>query len=349
MGRDEASPIAHGGCHHGVVPRVCFLVLSHTEPDLVERLVRTLVAEVPDASVVVRHDARAVDFDAQRVADLPRVHVHAHREDAAWGSWALTTRTLEGVEHALALDDPWDWLVLISGQSYPVRPLDELVERLAVSPSDALLHLAAPSDRSQPSWRRWLPNGADRARYRFRRLPWTPLWEFHHVRYPLTHQAQRQPLAALYFHHDPRDPRRFIAHFVHLPFRSLFTEAVVPVKASQWWVARRSAARTMLSLLDRQDPWHRHFRHTFTSDELAIPSLLAARGFAVEDDPLHAMWWPDGPSPSTLTTEDLPWLEKRLEFFTRKVSLADDGDLIDALDALRARRSSEREVVDERS
>lgn len=323
---------------------MCFLVLSHTEPDLVERLVRTLVAEVPDASVVVRHDARRVGFDGGRVVDLPRVHVHAHGEDAAWGSWALTTRTLEGVEHALALEEPWDWLVLISGQSYPVRPLGELVERLDESAGDALLHLAGPFEQAQPSWRRKLPNGADRARYHFRRLPWTPLWEVHHARYPLMYQAQRQPWAALYFHHDPQNPRRFVAQLVHLPLRALFTGGLTPVKASQWWAVRRGAARSTLSLLDRRDRWHRYFRRTFTSDELAVPSLLAARGFTIQDDALHALWWPSGPSPSTITTENLPWLEERPEPFTRKVSLADGGELVDALDALRARRSAGREV-----
>lgn len=328
------------------MPRLCFLVLSHTEPDLVERLVRVITTELPDACAVVRHDARTVPFEAARVADLPHVHVRAHREDATWGSWALTARTLEGVQHALELEEPWDWLVLVSGQSYPIAPLTGFAERLARTPGDALLHLAPPAEHSRPSWWRWLPEGADRARYRFHRLPWTPLWELHHVRHPLVHHSRRQPLVTFFFHRDPQRPQRVVAHVARLAGRSVLTGGVTPVKASQWWAARREAAASLLTLLDRRSRWHRHFRHTFTSDELAVPSLLTAGGFAVQDQALHALWWPRGPSPATLTRENLPWLEERPEPFTRKVSLSDGGALVEALDAMRARRAAREETGD---
>lgn len=320
-------------------PRLCLLVMSHTEPDLVERLVRVLVSEVPDACVVVRHDERAVAFDATRVADLPHVHVRAHRQEAGWGSWTFTQRVLEGVQMALDLDEEWDWLAVISGQSYPVAPLEGLVDHLSTTSSDALLRISGGHLAAKPSWRQWRPDGADRARYRFVRLPWTPLWERHRVRQPITALSRRQPLVTMFLHRDPQSPARVVPLLGWLS-RPAVLSGVTPVKASSWWAVRRGTARSLLRMLDRRDPWNRHFRRTFTSDELAVPTFLGASGAVVEDWSLHALSWkPGAPSPDTLTPDHLPWLQGRPEPFTRKVSLADGGALVDALDGLRLSRT----------
>lgn len=312
--------------------------MSHTEPDLVERLVRVIVSELPDACVVVRHDARAVPFEEDRVADLPQVHVRAHCEDAEWGSWAFTERVLEGVQHALDLEEPWEWLAVVSGQSYPIAPLDGLVAHLAATPSDAALRLSGARFAPAPSWRQRRAHGGDRARYRFRRLPWTPLWEVRRVRHLLHAVAEHQPWVTVFFHQDPQRPRRTTALLGWLT-RPAVLSGVTPVKASSWWAVRRPTARALLQLLDRSSPWNRHFRMTFTSDELAVPTFLSASHAVVEDWSLHALSWVTGAaSPETLTVEHLPWLRQRGEPFTRKVSLADGGALVDALDELRQRR-----------
>lgn len=318
--------------------RICFLVMSHNEPDLVERLVRVIASELPDACVVVRHDAGTVLFEEDRVADLSHVHVRAHREDAGWGSWAFTERVLEGVQHALDLEEPWEWLAVISGQSYPIAPLDHLVEHLAATPSDAALRL--PGDRlvAARSWWQRRAHGGDRARYRFARLPWTPLWEVRRVRHLLHALAERQPFVTVFFRQDPQRSRRTSALLGWLT-RPRVLAGVTPLKASSWWAVRRPTARALLQLLDQSSPWNRHFRATFTSDELAVPTFLSASDAVVEDWSLHALSWVTGAaSPQVLTVEHLPWLRERGEPFTRKVSLGDGGALVDAIDELRTRR-----------
>lgn len=315
-------------------PRPCFVVLSHTEPDLVERLVRVLATEADQASVVVRHDQRRATFDGARTRDLANVLVDGHHEDAAWGSWALTQRTVEAVVHALEHDGDWDWLVLLSGQSYPLRPLPSFLDDLAGTAAAAVMDLQPQAEDGADPWG-WRPFGADRARYRYRRLPRSPLWGLSAVQHPLLSLTGRQPWGGFSFHQERGQPGRTVAQAVSLARGSLFTAGAQPVKASQWWALRREAAEGLRPLLDPSSPWHRHFSRTWTSDELAVPSLLAAQGVAVADRPLHAMRPFVAGSPTVLGLDDLPWLRSRDEPFTRKVSLVHDEPLVDALDAAR--------------
>lgn len=313
-------------------PRPCFVVLSHTEPDLVERLVRVLATEADHASVVVRHDQRRAAFDGARTRDLANVLVDSHHEDAAWGSWALTQRTVEAVVGALERDSAWDWLVLLSGQSYPLRPLASFLDDLAGTTAAAVMDLQPPAGAGRRGWR---PFGADRARYRYRRLPGSPLWGLPAVQRPLLSLTGRQPWGGLSFHREREQPGRTVAQAVSLVRGSVFAAGAWPVKASQWWALRREAAEGLRPLLDPSSPWHQHFSRTWTSDELAVPSLLAAQRVAIDDRPLHAMRPFVEGSPAVLGMDDLPWLRSRDEPFARKVSLARDEPLVDAMDAAR--------------
>ncbi len=100
--------------------RVCFHIETHTRPEQVERLVRTLTAGCSDARVLVSHDERAAPLSPS-VADLPGVEVR--RDPGGYGDlhhvvrWLTTARRLE------AEGEPYDWLVNLSGQCYPLRPL----------------------------------------------------------------------------------------------------------------------------------------------------------------------------------------------------------------------------------
>lgn len=322
--------------------RLCFMVLSHTEPELVERLVRVLATEVDGSSVVIRHDDRQTPFDSARTKDLTNVAVDSHHEDADWGSWALTRRTLEGVSHALSDDARWEWLVLVSGQSYPLRSLSSFVKDLEDTAEPAVMGLQPPSETSAERRRHWRPFGADRARYRYRRLPSTPLWELPAVRRGLLSITGRQPWGGFSFHQDPQKRGATVALGVVLARGSVFTASVKPIKASQWWAIRRSAAEELVPLLERSNPWHQHFSSTYTSDELAIPSLLAARDVAIADRQLHAMGPVVAGSPPVLGMNDLTWLRSRSEPFARKVSLVHDAGLVDALDQLRLDSTSQR-------
>ncbi len=315
--------------------RLCFVVLSHEEPALVTRLVCTLKSELPDSIVLVRHDTTNSAFDPATVAHLDDVYVHLDGSASPWGSWALTEAAVTAVGQALR-HEGWSWLVLLSGTSYPIRPLAGLAERLCEGGVRAHLD-PAPSGQSRPHWWQWRPFGADRARYWYLDLPDSRLWDLPALRRALLALTGRQPLGGLSFQIRGKFHPRLTPKLVVLRPTSLFRHHP-PVRASQWWAVDRRSADELMVLTDPASPWYRHFRRTFTSDELGPPSLLTASGAMIGVMSLHAQWWPEGPSPQVLTQDRLPWIASRDEYFVRKVSLAADPGLLDALDALRAVR-----------
>src|SRR4051794_13134119 len=147
---------------------VAYLVTSHTGPDQVLRLVRTIRALSPSAPVLVHHDGRCEPLDARAVVAVGGVELVPPVPVVEWGRASQLAMLLRGVRAALERAD-FDWVTVISGQDYPARPLEAVERELAASPYDGFVegHRVAA-----PPWRR---HGADefsrRYFYAWRRVP----------------------------------------------------------------------------------------------------------------------------------------------------------------------------------
>src|SRR5690606_16096240 len=148
--------------------RVCYQVHSHHLPGQVERLVRGLVDAGTDAVVLVNHDERG--------PELPRAldrldGVHVLRARGGYGDLSHVDRWMAAVRWLEAHGVDYDWMVTLSGQDYPLRPIGQLEKELAESGADGFLeHFAAFS--ADCPW----PTRRVRTRYYFRhaRLPALP-------------------------------------------------------------------------------------------------------------------------------------------------------------------------------
>lgn len=118
-------------------PVVAYVILCHHKAQQALRLAATIRRLSPGSVVLIRHNQPPGYIDAPAaaaagaellVSDLP----------TRWGDWSLVAATIEAFEHVRAAHDP-DWVVLISGQDYPVRRLHEWEQELAASGVDAVL------------------------------------------------------------------------------------------------------------------------------------------------------------------------------------------------------------------
>src|SRR4051812_49850520 len=100
--------------------------MSYTHPELVRRLVARLRGGV----VAVHHDPRRCalgDVDALVIPPAP----------IEWGHGSQLAAILRSLEWLRSYD--WDWLVLLSGQDYPVRPVPAIEAELLAAPYEPFI------------------------------------------------------------------------------------------------------------------------------------------------------------------------------------------------------------------
>ncbi len=296
--------------------KLACIVLAHERPGQLALLLSAL--RHPRARAYLHVDRRSpldgfaaalTEAGLDDVALLPR---HA----ATWGSPQLVDAALEGLARGLA--EGCGYFVLISGQDFPLRPVEEILELAEAAGSRSYLdHFPLPDPR-------WRFEGRDRTDFytytlRGRRETCVPRGEdtsFLNRRGRLLNELLRARSAL-------RPARRFPAY-------------ARPYGGSQWWNLSRAAAERVLGFLAEHPGYRRYHEHTLCPDELFFQSILAGTEFADEhevvDDSLRFMRWPAGGShPRALGAGDLPAMLESEALFARKFDSAAAGSALAAL------------------
>jgi hypothetical protein len=147
---------------------VVYVVTSHRYPEQVLRLARTLRAGSPDAPLLIHHDDRQSQLDVAALAGLGGVQLVRPPTAVTWG-WAshldMLLRCFTWALDRVSLD----WMVVLSGQDYPIRPLAEIERDLADSPYDGYVE---GFKVDPPRWTRGeLDEFSRRYFYRYRSIP----------------------------------------------------------------------------------------------------------------------------------------------------------------------------------
>jgi hypothetical protein len=122
-------------------PPLAYLVVSHTLPRQVLRLMSVLRRASPRALLLSHHDDRTSQLDRAALDALDVVRIEPP-SPVAWGEFAQLAMILRCLRFAVAQAD-FDWLVLLSGQDYPVRPVAEIERSLALADVDAFAETRA--------------------------------------------------------------------------------------------------------------------------------------------------------------------------------------------------------------
>jgi hypothetical protein len=268
---------------------VAYLILSYTHPELVERL----VARLHGGLVVVQHDDRATslgEVDALRIPPVP----------IEWGHGSQLAAVLRALRWVRERAE-FDWLVLLSGQDYPVRPIATIEAELAAAPFDAFI-------RHAPVAPLRLRRGAVdefARRYAYR---WRP--------------ARSARLARL----DPLVQVRTLPSGTYAGFPA---RPPLPVfHGSDWFSLSRRAVDVVLAAPDAVVD---HFLHTIIPTEAFVHTVLANASLRLANDHRRYAVFdpPASPSPRVFGLEDVDEVLASGADFARKFA---DVRVLDAID-----------------
>jgi hypothetical protein len=316
---------------------VVYIVLCHDKPSQALRLAATIRRLSPRARVVLRHNRPTGYIDYRMSAEVG-ADLLLSTLATRWGDWSLVEATLEAFRYARERYDP-DWIVLISGQDYPIRDLDawerELLEGEfdAVVPGDPLgfgpFGLRPRGDRDALVMRythRW---------YRLPQLGIVPRMPRSLVRigkavwYRYVYDLQ----ALVTLNELPRHNGWVLGvRRRHVPW----SHDSPSYKGEQWAALSGQAAALALEgpLAER---WQRYFATTLIPDEAYFPTLLSnASQIRVKRQSISWLRWHDDvtkPHPMTIDRDALAEARRSGLPFARKFDESAHPGVLDLVDS----------------
>ena len=316
--------------------RIAFLVLNHRPPGQLLRLLTTLRRELPDAPIVIHHDTFRANFDASLIDSFGNAHLLTSERPVVWGDFSLVEaywRSLRWtVDHV-----EFDWVILLSAQDYPIKPLATLGDYLKATGADAVLRSVPIGELSKASDRR---DKRRRYLYHYRQTATGPQGYQPSGRFRCMLRRGTGPLVDVVNNVQPffqifKFPDGMPSRFGWRARSTPFTENEPCRFASIWSCLSRRAAE-FVSTCERDRPEYlNYYRRTVMPGESATATLVCnAPGLRIEPKDLHHTRWshPETSHPDIFATADLAELLAAPEYFARKFDIARDAEILDRLD-----------------
>jgi hypothetical protein len=259
---------------------------------------------------VIHFDTSAPEDQQQAVRSLEQAYPAlvrvVCRVHCVWGEWSLVEAVLVALREFGRMPEKPDYIHLMSGADFPIRPIADLQEFLRRNPAKDFIECC---DITQ---RRWVKGGLSMERFRFY--------------FPVNFRTSRKTFDRLVRWHRKLHIRRKI------PL------GMTPHMGSQWWTLRWSTCEKILDFLTKNPRIIRYFRSTWIPDESFFQTVLAhlipPNEIADLQLILHHLT-PTG-RPYVIHPDHLPLVGKLPHFFVRKVSPA----ALDGIESLARTRKS---------
>lgn len=299
--------------------RVCYLIQSHREPRQIARLVASLGRMSPGALVLVVHDDTGCPLDPRALPSAADTRCLFARGPIRRGYLSMLEPWLQGVAWLRREGIEYDWLVYLSGQDYPARPLALTEAALASAAGDGFIRWWPAFGGGGP-WRR--RQGHRRYFYRYRDAPRGAAPALRLLR----SLNGVQSLVHVHLVYGPRIGVR--------ARRTPFDAGRTCYAGWQWTTLRRACAESVLAGVESEPGLIDYYRRTICPDESLVQTLLVNDGrFRLIDDNRR---YADTGGPlghaRLLGAADLDEITSGRYDFARKFDLAHDARVLDLLD-----------------
>lgn len=291
---------------------VAYIISAYKLPELLVRLVRRL--DAPGTLTFIHVDAKTHDSVYQAMAaplaGRPNVHF-LPRYPCYWGDLGHVRATLEGLHALVASGQPFDYVVLLTGQDYPLRSNAEIGSTLRDAAGQVFMHwMPIPNEH-------WTDGGA----YRIEN------WHFRVGRKSLS-------LPGTPFQHAVVNAGWSLAARI-LPLRRTFPAGLTPYGGSSYWMMPADCARYVDAYARCNPDFVRFFKYVHIPDEIFFHTIVLNspfRGRVVADDLRYVDWGQGGDNPAILGTADFERLMQSRALFARKFDPEVDTAVLDRID-----------------
>jgi hypothetical protein len=307
--------------------RIAYVLQTYRLLDQVGRLIDTLQRGCPDDLIVVVHSGSRDELAA--LARRQRIDC-VLKAAPARGRFGLVDSYMSALRWLQRQGKPYDWVVLLSGQDYPIRPLSAFRETLTRSPVDGYFYFFDPLDPRAAACGRmaWPANEAqDRYFYRY-----GSLMDDISVAGRI---ALKLPKMALALTQRYRINTSFGLAVGRRAKAMPFCDRLRLYAGSYWHIIRRECAETLVRFADENPDVVDYFRHVVLPDEAFIQTVLVnTKTFRLSPDDLRYYDFSHSRhgNSKTLGPTDLAAAFASQCFFARKFDTAAHPEILDDLD-----------------
>jgi hypothetical protein len=287
--------------------RIAYLVTAYRDLNHLQRLCAALSREDPSGLVFVQFDGgSALAPQAARLG----LHLTFTAEPVRWGDGSYVRATVDSLR-ALS-DEPWDWVVVLSGQDYPVRPLTDLHHELEHGGQSAYSLISA-----------CLPGDADPPKALLERYTYRYLWSRRPWPLVLRAVARRcaMPVAVVSrgrLRIQPR-PRGDGPGLGVRRRTTIFSERRPCCMGSDYVAMRRDTTMRLLDILDAEPEVLDYFAGCFVPSEALFASMVRWIDHdTVANRSFHFMRFSGRANPRGVTQDDVAELWQLGVIFARK-------------------------------
>ncbi len=279
--------------------RIACIIMAHKEPQQVERLIKKLSSLPADFYIHIDKKINAQPFEY--LGGLGNVHFIQQRVRVRWASWSFLNAIIQSLKEVALTRLPYDFMTLMSGQDYPVKPLSEFQAVLEKSAGKNFICFETGSD--------WWNHAITRVS------------QYHFTNFDFRGRYRIQ-----FFLNAFLPARKF-----PLPYK------LYGGPRAMCMTINMACAAYIVDFIEKDKKLRRFIRFTWGPDEYVIPTLIMNSSFkdsVVNDNFYYIDWSGGGPNPRILTEEDYDKLASTDKLMARKFDIRVDETILNRLDKI---------------
>lgn len=326
--------------------RIVYLITSYINPEQIVRLTKTLSNGSPSSKIVIHHDYTKSHLNPATLANIPGVHLIKNYLPIQWGHFSQVKIILHSLEWIYNYLE-FDWIVLISGQDYPIQPLSQIEAFLTATNYDGFINCVSlesgiPCGPVECPLKNFLgklcPDCVTRYDYQY--------YDFlYYDRLPAKIKKSLRKLNQLSWVQSLIQIRN-IRDKTEIGFKPLWTPFSTNLKCykgSPWFTVNYRCVQHLNQFVQKQPNLIRYYQRTIIPDEGFFPTVLSNNsGLKLCNDNKRFISWSSSaaPSPQVLRVQDFERIVASNQHFARKFDINLDAAVLDLLDQYITARSN---------
>jgi hypothetical protein len=279
--------------------RIACIIIAHKEPKQLERLIKKFLHLPYDFYLHIDKKINQDPFDY--LAGLPHVHFVKTRIRVRWASYSFLLAVFQTMKEILESETRYDFISLMSGQDYPIKPVTNIYNTLEKNPGRNFICYEEGGV--------WWTHALSRIR-----------------KYHFTNFGFRGRYRIQFFLNALLPSRKF-----PLPYTLYGGPRAMCMTISS------DCAVYILGFFESNKKLRRFIRFTWGPDEFLIPTLIMNSKFkdtVINDNFYYIDWSKGGANPKTFTVEDYDALLSSDKMIARKFDMEKDTEILNLLDRI---------------